>query len=326
MSYTRKSLEDLNVLDDFLINAVASDPEVGIPFCRTLLSVLLQREIGEIHVIAQRTIPALTPNMRGIRMDVEIEELTHDTDYDNKSMHVPETTLQNSGLSTSDKKIPYICNVYDIEPHTQNNINLPKHNRFYQAKIDSRYMHSGDKSFDKMPDLYMLTITNYDPFGYDYMMYTVRNQCVEVPSMNYRDGVHMIYFNTKGTKGGCKDIRSMLKYLQTSTQSNATDAATQTIHDYVSSVKLQPEVRLEYMKFDDIIYFAQRDAEKEAILSTRIQDIYELLEDYGDIPEALKDYLNTQTDVNILSKWHKLAAHAASMEDFMEQIGCTITV
>ncbi|MBR1692776.1 MAG: hypothetical protein IJ711_08390, partial [Lachnospiraceae bacterium] len=67
MSYSRKSLDELNVLDDFLINAIASDPEVGAPFCRTLLSVLLQKEIGQVRVIAQRSIPALSPNMRGIR-------------------------------------------------------------------------------------------------------------------------------------------------------------------------------------------------------------------------------------------------------------------
>lgn len=207
---------------------------------------------------------------------------------------------------------------------------MPNAYRFYQAKIDSRYMHSGDNNFDKMPDLYMLTITNYDPFGYDYMMYTIKNQCVEVPSIDYQDGIHMIYFYTKGNKGGCKEIRSMLQYLQTSTKSNVSNPATQTIHDYVSRVKLDPEVRLEYMKFDDIIFFAKRDAANEATmktaLSTRVQDIYELLEDYGEIPDTLKDYLNSQTDVNTLRRWLKLAAHVKSIEDFMTQIGCTVCV
>lgn len=54
MSYVHKPFDELNLMDDFLINAIASDPEVGIPFCRTLLSVLLQRNIGAIRVVAQR--------------------------------------------------------------------------------------------------------------------------------------------------------------------------------------------------------------------------------------------------------------------------------
>lgn len=214
MSYVHKTFDELNLMDDFLINAIASDPEVGIPFCRTLLSVLLQRKIGAIRVVAQRFIPAPAPGMRG----------------------------------------------------------------------------------------------------------------VEVPSIDYQDGIHMIYFYTKGNKGGCKEIRSMLQYLQTSTKSNVSNPATQTLHDYVSRVKLDPEVRLEYMKFDDIIFFAKRDAANEATmktaLSTRVEDIYELLEDYGEIPDTLKDYLNSQTDVNTLRSWHKLAAHTKSIEDFMVRIGC----
>jgi len=94
------------------------------------------------------------------------------------------------------------------------------------VKIDGRYLHSGDRNFDHLPNLYILTITNYDPFGYDYMMYTIQNRCREVPDLEYPDGVQLIYFYTCGSKGGCQGIRSMPKYLQTSTSSNATDPAT----------------------------------------------------------------------------------------------------
>ncbi|MBR1692989.1 MAG: hypothetical protein IJ711_09495 [Lachnospiraceae bacterium] len=308
MNYISKSLDELNVLDDFLMNTLASDPEVGVPFCRILLSVLLQREIDKIRIIAQRTIPALTPKMRGIRMDVEIEELA-DT---------PQASMQES----TDSSISNVCNIYDIEPHLQKNINLPKHNRFYQAKIDSRYMHSGNRDFSQMPNLYMLTITNYDPFGYDYMMYTIKNQCVEVSALDYEDGIRQMYFYTKGRKGGCKDLRNMLNYLQESIATNVTDSATQAIHDYVSKVKIQPEVRLEYMKFDEILYYAKQEGHTEGLEEATRTNIYDLLEDCGKIPDSLRDYLNAQSDLEVLKHWLKLAAHSTSMETFMEQIGC----
>ena len=60
MSYIKKPLEELDVIDDFLMNAVATDPEVGEEFCRTILSVLSQKPIGKIRIVAQRTIPANT--------------------------------------------------------------------------------------------------------------------------------------------------------------------------------------------------------------------------------------------------------------------------
>lgn len=70
----KRKLEDLNVLDDFMFSAAASDEEVGKEFCRTMLSVLLQKELGEIQITAQKTILPCTPEMRGIRMDVEVKE------------------------------------------------------------------------------------------------------------------------------------------------------------------------------------------------------------------------------------------------------------
>ena len=83
----RQRLEDLNVLNDFMLNAIANDPDVGEPFFREVLSILLEREIGEITVRAQSIIPGDTPELRGIQLDVEIQERddspanVHDYDY-----------------------------------------------------------------------------------------------------------------------------------------------------------------------------------------------------------------------------------------------------
>ena len=74
MSYTVKPFEELDVIDDFLANAIANDQEVGEEFYRTLISVLLQKEVGKIKISAQRIIPAEVPSQRGIRLDVEVVE------------------------------------------------------------------------------------------------------------------------------------------------------------------------------------------------------------------------------------------------------------
>lgn len=120
----RKSLEELNVMDDFLMNAVTSDPKVGEPF------------------------------------------------------------------------------IYDIEPQNRKVDHLPKRSRFYQAKLDSKNLESGEENWNKLPELYIIMITNYDPFGEGYMMYTVRNKFDEFPDKAYEDGLTFIYFNTEGTIGG----------------------------------------------------------------------------------------------------------------------------
>lgn len=64
-----------------------------------------------------------------------------------------------------------VRNVYDLEPHKKNDLDFPRHNRFYFAKIDGRYVESGLKDFSKIPNLYVISITNFDLFGKDAMVY-----------------------------------------------------------------------------------------------------------------------------------------------------------
>ena len=139
----RKNFEDLDLIDNFLMNAIASDP------------------------------------------DVEVTEYKDST----------------------------IANVYDIEPHTTRETDIPRALRFRQARIDSRHMKSGDNDFSHLPNLYVIMITNFDMLGQDYMMYTFDHKCEELPNIDYDDGLKIIYFNTRGKKGGSNAIKNMLHYL-----------------------------------------------------------------------------------------------------------------
>ena len=57
--------------------------------------------------------------------------------------------------------------------------------------------------------MFIQCFTSYDPFGYDYMMYTIHNKCDELPNMEYNNGLKYIYFYTKGKKGGSKEIKAL---------------------------------------------------------------------------------------------------------------------
>lgn len=252
MGYTKRTLQELNLIDDFLSNAIASNKEISEPFYRLLLSVLLGKKLKKIRVLSQQMVPAITPEHRGIRMDVEI------TEYDEET----------------------VTNVYNVEPHQKDSLNLPRHNRYYQAKIDGRYVKSGLKDFSLIPNLYVITITNYDLFGEDYMMYTVRNRCKEVPDMEYDDGLKFIYFYTKGQKGGSQAIKNMLTYFQNSDSKNVVDEATRTIDSYVSRIKSLPEVEAGYMTLGDWV-----DALKEELKEEDIIIAIDMLQEYHETKE-----------------------------------------
>ena len=88
---------------------------------------------------------------------------------------------------------------------------------------------------------------NYDPFGYDRMIYTVKKCFKEEPDMCYDDGVEIIYFNTKGTVGGDDELKNFLRYMEESTTANAVDDATKSLDTMVSDVKGKSETGGRYM-------------------------------------------------------------------------------
>lgn len=161
---------------------------------------------------------------------------------------------------------------------------------------------------DAMYDL----ILNFDPFGKDHMIYTIRNKCEEVPELEYDDGLRFYYFYTGGTKGGNQQLRTMLTYMQDSREENAVDEATREVHDYVNRVKVRPEVKDAYMTLEEYIFYERKD---EAI-DTRVEAILELLEEYGEIPEKVRERLGETRDIATLKKWHKLAAKVHSIAEF----------
>lgn len=55
-------------------------------------------------------------------------------------------------------------------------------------------------------------------------------------------------------------------------------------------------------------------------LKAKAENILELLEDLGEIPESTKDKIMKETDFDTLKKWHKLAAKTESIAAFEEEI------
>ena len=58
----------------------------------------------------------------------------------------------------------------------------------------------------------------------------------------------------------------------------------------------------------------------EGISKGRADSILELLEDLGKISEELQTKIMAEKDLQILSKWHKLAARVESIDMFQERM------
>ena len=225
----RRKLEELNLLDDFLFNAMLTYPKLGEEFTRKILKCLFGREFRKLRVIAQKSYGGMNTDLRGARLDVYVEEA--------------------DSAAIDAENVP---SVYDLEPDQNDKEKLiavfPKRVRFYHAIIDSRSLKSGE-DFGKLKNVYVIFICNYDPFGYDRVKYTIRNMCEEELGMPYEDGAKTIVLNTKGTKGEIsKELRELLQYMEHTTPDNAVNDTLKELQEMVEQVKRDGEVSLSYMK------------------------------------------------------------------------------
>lgn len=233
----RRKLEELNLMDDFLFNAMLTHPETGEKFTHTILKLLFNRDFKNLKVSAQKFYAGMNTDLRGARLDVCIEGDCVDIDGED------------------------ISSVYDVEPDQNDKAKaiaaFPKRSRFYHAIIDSRSLKSGE-DFGKLKQVYVIFICNYDLFGYDRVWYTIKNRCLEEPEMDYEDGAVTLVLYTRGTKGKIsEELRQFLNYMENTDQNNAVNDELKSIQRMVDAVKRDGEVSLRYMKsfeHDQLMY------------------------------------------------------------------------
>ena len=224
----KRTLQELNLLDDFLFNKVTSYPGIGEEFGRELLRLIYQREFGRIKVVPQKVYYGSDVGKHGIRLDVYLEEEDADA------------MLQGQGA------------IFDIEPDTNDNKEaikiLPKRTRFYHAIIDANSLKAGI-TYKSLKEVVVIMIMPYDPFGYERMVYTVKNVITELPEAEYEDGARTIFLNTNGKlEVPNRELEELLRYMECTTEENACNETLRKIHEMVETVKEDQEASLEYMK------------------------------------------------------------------------------
>ena len=155
----KKKLKDLNLMDDFLFQAIMTYPDIGELFAQRILELIFHRQFQNLTIVAQKVYGGMDTDLRGARLDLYVEEndrVKMDATYDDS--------------------------IYDLEPDRNNKVPMvkafPKRARFYHATIDRHILKSGEE-FGNLKNVYVIFLCNYDPFGYDRMQYTIKNMCVE---------------------------------------------------------------------------------------------------------------------------------------------------
>ena len=237
-NHQKKKLKDLNLMDAFLFDVSTEKPEDAKVSARIIVRRVMGHDLQEITVESQKQFRGLDITKKGIRMDLCVRE--------NIEGEKP------------------VVRLYDIEPNIYKD-HLPKRSRFYQAKADVKALPSGT-AYENLPELVMIWILPYDPFGDDRMLYTVKNVVVENNELVYNDGVIKLYLYTKGKIGGTEELKSLLTYFEETTRENAVDAELEEIQKIVGNIKHSSETEDRYMTLQEII-----DHEKDSSYSDGVR-------------------------------------------------------
>ncbi len=231
----KTTLEQLNLLDNFLFGATLEYEEYGKEVSGIILKTILGRELKIKEVVSEKVIFPAKPGLHGVRLDAFVEE---------------EGTEVAPG------------NIYDLEPDRKDGEKsyLPKRVRYYHSKIDMHYLKASEK-YKRLPQVWVIFITSFDPFDQNRLVYTIRNHCVELPDMGYDDGATTLLLYVDGNpEGSPKELVQLLAYMKNSIPENACNPDLVQIHSCVDKVKKDPKVREVFMTLEEYV-----ESEKAAV-------------------------------------------------------------
>ena len=135
------------------------------------------------------------------------------------------------------------------------------------------------------------------------------------------DETQKIFLNTKGTRevNVQQELIHFLHYVENGERAAAEgfeETPVGRIHERVQRLKQSRELEGSYMRFEELLMDSKVEGMKEA----KIEDIIELLQEVGEVPEDLQTRIRRQKKLETLSLWLKLAAKAESVEEFESKI------
>ncbi|MGL4849475.1 MAG: Rpn family recombination-promoting nuclease/putative transposase [Clostridium sp.] len=218
-----KTLQELNLEDDFLFAKVMSDKKI----CKEFLEKLLNIEIVKIEMPEnQKTIDILL-EAKGIRLDVYVKDENN--------------------------------TVYNVEMQRGKHKNLPKRLRYYQGNIDLDLIQKGE-DYLKLTKSYIIFICTFDLFKKGRHKYSFESVCIEDESIRLLDDTNKIILNTKGLmKDIDKELLEFLEYVENSNEDIAKKSSgnlVKRIHKKVIDVKKDKRMEVEFMTL------LERDREK----------------------------------------------------------------
>lgn len=277
----KKQLKELTLKDNFMFGAVMMEEEN----CRRFLELALGFPIEYVEISREKSI-VYHPEYKGVRLDVYARDEHHTR--------------------------------YNVEMQVAKKPALGKRTRYYHGQIDMELLLSGS-DYMELPDVYVIFICDFDPFGKKKYRYTFTRKCEEDTEIFLDEGCRSIFLSTAGENVDevSEELVKFLNFVKadlSESESDYEDDFVKKLQNSIRRIKSNREMEERFMIFEEML----RDEHAEGKAEGKIEDILELLEELGAISEELRNKIASEKDLEVLKKWHKIAAKSDSLEEFLE--------
>ncbi len=148
-----------------------------------------------------------------------------------------------------------------------------------------------------------------------------RKNMIQELSFSLKDGSCTIYLSTCGKNDHevSKELVNFLKYVRADLDDSMADFEddfVRRIQETVRKIKESREMEERYMLLEELLKTERSEGKAEG----KLECIFDLLEVLGTVPDELRRSLESETDMDKLNSWHRIAARAESVEQFIEEI------
>ena len=287
----KKQLKELTLKDNFMFGAVMMEEEN----CKRFLELALGFPIERVEVSKEKSI-VYHPEYKGVRLDVYAKN-EHNTRY-------------------------------NVEMQVAKKAELGKRVRYYHGQIDMELLLSGS-DYTELPEVYVIFICDFDPFGKKKYRYTFTKQCEEEPGAQLQDGCKSIFLSTRGENdrevpGELVSFLNFVKADLSESETDFEDDFVEKLQNTIRRIKSNREMEERFMIFEEMLRDERAEGKAEGIAEGKteavLEMLLELMKDLGEIPDELRNRITSEKDLETLKKWHRLAARSESLDEFLEKM------
>lgn len=295
----KKQLKELTLKDNFMFGAVMMEEEN----CKRFLELALGFPIERVEVSKEKSI-VYHPEYKGVRLDVYAKN-EHNTRY-------------------------------NVEMQVAKKAELGKRVRYYHGQIDMELLLSGS-DYTELPEVYVIFICDFDPFGKKKYRYTFTKQCEEEPGAQLQEGCKSIFLSTRGENdrevpGELVSFLNFVKADLSESETDFEDDFVEKLQNTIRRIKSNREMEERFMIFEEMLRDERAEGKAEGKAEgiaegiaegkteAVLEMLLELMNDLGEIPDELRNRIASEKDLETLKKWHRLAARSESLDEFLEKM------